>query len=331
MSLLEGSGVAGREMRPSFRAAVLLGAGLALTMLPGRPSAAWGPEAHRVVAHLAERLLQQSDPTVIAKVHALIDTDPDKPKGKATIGDEAVWPNELLEHSEEARTATTDWHYVPLNFSHPDLTRDCHDRKPLPAGYPASHGPADNCAVDKINQFAAELSNPGTSPDERLAALRFLLNLVADLHDPIYAIDHGDRHGRCIAIIPGDGESPVRLYTYWDHTLASEVIGRDPLAGAARIGAWPSAADAKRWAAGGPDQWALETYEFAKTVTYGVLATKPVEKYSFPAPPRDRDPCGPVAVYRVGPDYETKGLLAVKQQLAKAGLRLALILHDSLR
>jgi hypothetical protein len=38
-----------------------------------------------------------------------------------------------------------------------------------------------------------------------------------------------------------------------------------------------------------------------------------------------------VALYRVGPDYETKALAAVKQQLAKGGLRLAQLLRDSFK
>lgn len=317
-------------MRLSVRGALLFGAALLLVALPARPSAAWGPEAHRVVAVLASHLLQQNDAAAGARLLALVSQDPDMPKGKATVADEAVWPDELLARSEEARTAITGWRYVPLDFAHPDLTRACHGRKPLPAGYPASHGPADNCAIDKIRQFEAELSNAETDPHERLLALRFLLNLVADLHDPLHVIDHHDHGGHCIAIIPGDSKPPVRLLSYWNHTLTLEVVGRDPAARAVRIAAAIAPADAKRWAQGGPEQWAMETYELAKSVTYGFAGKAPVEKHVFPAA-SGMPECGPVPVYRVGPDYETKGVIAVKEQLAKAGLRLALILHDDLR
>ena len=42
--------------------------------------------------------------------------------------------------------------------------RACFGRNPLPSGYPASRGPRDNCSIDKIVQFAAELKDPETSP-----------------------------------------------------------------------------------------------------------------------------------------------------------------------
>jgi len=36
-------------------------------------------------------------------------------------------------------------------------------RKPLPPGYPASRGPQENCVVDKLTQFEAELKNRAAS------------------------------------------------------------------------------------------------------------------------------------------------------------------------
>jgi hypothetical protein len=46
--------------------------------------------------------------------------------------------------------------------------------------------------VDKIDQFAAELGNPATSPAEQLLALKFLLHFVSDLHQPLHAADDHD-------------------------------------------------------------------------------------------------------------------------------------------
>src|SRR5438093_1258228 len=74
----------------------------------------------------------------------------------------------LRDKSEEARTATSAWHAVRLKPEGPDLARACFGNKKLPEGYPASHGPKDNCVVDKIEQFAAELKDPDASPGERL-------------------------------------------------------------------------------------------------------------------------------------------------------------------
>ena len=42
-----------------------------------------------------------------------------------------------------------------------DLNRACYGRPPLPAGLPASQGPAEDCVVDKIEEFSAELAISG--------------------------------------------------------------------------------------------------------------------------------------------------------------------------
>src|SRR5712691_12926596 len=182
---------------------VVVGALVAALLLPMRTSLAWGPEGHRVIALVADRLLQQGDAGARAKVLALLASDKGDRLTKPDIASAATWADVLREKSEEARFATTAWHAARLKPDNPDLASACFGRKPLPAGYPASHGPRDNCSVDKIEQFAAELKNPETSSGERLAAVQFLLNLVGDLHDPLHALDrgdHGDQGGSCVAL-----------------------------------------------------------------------------------------------------------------------------------
>ncbi len=204
-----------------------IAAAMAALLLPMRASLAWGPEGHRVIALIADRALQQSDPDVRAKILAVLATDKGSRLTKNDIASEATWADVLREKSEEARSATGAWHSVRFKPDNPDLALACFGRNPLPSGYPASHGPRDNCSVDKIQQFAAELKDPETSAGERLAALQFLLNLVGDLNDPLHAIDRGDQGGACVALQIGS-KPPVRLSTYWGDTLVAEVVGPDP-------------------------------------------------------------------------------------------------------
>ncbi len=306
------------------------GAAFAALLLPLRASLAWGPEGHRVIALFADHALRQSDPAARAKILALLASDKGDRLTKTDIASEATWADLLSEKSEEARGATAAWHSARLKANNPDLARDCFGRNPLPAGYPASHGPRDNCSVDKIEQFEAELKNPATSPGERLAALQFLLNLVGDLNDPLHAIDHADRGGQCVALQIG-ATPPVRLSSYWDDTLVAEVAGPDPARGAARIAASVPAAESQKWAEGNPEAWAQESYEVAKTVTYSFAAEKPAGKVDLPARKGQSEPCPSVDLYRVGPDYETEALATVRTQLAKAGVRLAAVLRDSFK
>src|SRR5712691_7343404 len=305
-------------------------AAIAALLLPVRASLAWGPEGHRVIAFIADQQLQKSDPGVRAKILAILATDKGKGLTRNDIASEATWADVLREKSEEARSATGAWHSARFQPDNPDLASACFGRTPLPAGYPASHGPKDNCSIDKITQFAAELKNLETSPGERLAAVQFLLNLVGDLNDPLHAIDRGDQGGECVAVQIGS-KPPVRLSSYWQDVLVAEVVGSDPAKGAARIAASVPAAEAQKWAEGNPEAWALETFQTAKSVTYSFTAGQPEGKHNFPARAGQTETCASADLYRVSPEYETKALAAVRLQLAKAGLRLARVLRDSVK
>jgi hypothetical protein len=309
-------------MRPS-RWSVLMGAMLGMAATAA-PALAWGPEGHRAAATIAERVLQQSDPAALKKLLALLATDKSR-QTKNDVAGEATWADVLRDKSEEARMATAGWHAVRLNPSNPDVGAACYDHKPLPEGYPASHGPRENCSIDKIEQFCTELTNAETAPFERLAAVQFLLNLVPDLHDPLLAIDKGDQGGACTAIQIG-AKPPVRLSTYWEMTLVNEAVGGNPVKLA-------PGAEAKSWIAGTPEGWARETFDVAKTVAYAFPAGSGPEKYEFPAAAKGQPTvtCPSVALYKVGPDYETKAQAAIRQQLAKAGVRLATILSGGLK
>src|SRR5947207_5578888 len=258
-----GSGTGGQGMRRSLCVVAVFGAALATLFVPARQSHAWGPEGHRAIALIADRCLQQNDAAARGKVQAVLATDKDNRLTKNDIASEATWADALRDKSQEARFATSGWHAVRLRPDSPDLAAACSGHKPLPAGYPASRGPPDNCVVDKILQFEKELQNPDTSAGERLAALQFLLNLVGDVNDPLLAIDRGDQGGRCTAVQIG-AKPPVRLSSYWQSTLVGEVVGRDPAAGVARILAAVPGADVQEWAAGNPESWALESHEVAR-------------------------------------------------------------------
>jgi hypothetical protein len=198
---------------------------------------AWGPEGHRIIALVAERLLQAQSPAVQKKIVDILATDKSNEWTKTDIASEATWADALREKSPEGRVASTNWHYAKLDASGPDLTKACFGQPALPALRPASRGPQDNCIVDKIEQFAKELREPDTLESERLAALQFLLNLVGDIHDPPYLIEHNDQTGRCIAVLPPGAKAPVRLSLYWDDMLVAEAAGKDPVTAAGQIAA----------------------------------------------------------------------------------------------
>jgi hypothetical protein len=310
---------------------------LALTVLLLAPakSWAWSAEGHMIVALVADRLLQAQESPTIGKLAELLASDKSNSWTKTDIAGEATWADALREKSPEGRAATTKWHYVKLAVTDPDLTKACFGKPALPSMAPASHGLQDDCVVDKIEQFAKELHDPATFPGERLMALQFLLNFVGDIHDPLHTIDHNDQEGRCVALLLPGAKTPVRLSAYWDDTLVVEAEGRDPAKAATEIVARLTAADVRKWSSGTPAEWAQETYNVAKEVTYSFVKDAPKDavggKYAFPVRKGENDTCGPVPVYSLDPTYSDRALAAVKEQLAKAGVRLAFLLRENLQ
>ena len=157
---------------------------------------------------------------------------------------------------------------MKLDAANPDLTKACFGKPALPSMAPASRGVQDDCVVDKIEQFAKELRDPATLPGERLTALQFLLNFVGDVSDPLFTIEQNDQGGRCVALMLPAAKTPVRLSAYWDDTLVVEAAGKDPAKAAVQIVAGLTPADIQKWSGGSPADWAQESYNVAKEVTY---------------------------------------------------------------
>jgi hypothetical protein len=292
---------------------------------------AWGPEGHRIIALLADRLLQTQSPAVQKKIANILSTDKSNDWTKTDIASEATWADALREKSPEGRVASTNWHYAKLDANNPDLKKACFGRPALPPLRPASHGPQDDCIVDKIEQFSKELREPDTLESERLMALQFLLNLVGDIHDPLYLIEHNDQNGRCVAVLPPGARTPVRLGVYWDDALVAEAEGRDPITAADKIAAGVTSAELQKWSGGNPEEWAQESYNLAKAVVYDLPTEAGGGKFTFPAQKGEPEACGPVPVHRLDTGYRDRAIAAVKEQLAKAGIRLAFVLRESLQ
>jgi hypothetical protein len=315
-------------MRP--RRACLL---LALLLVPAampRPAAAWGTEGDMIVALVADRLLQAHDPAVRARIAAILATDKDNSWTRTDIAGEASWADALVDKSQEGRAATAAWHYVELDPARPDFAKACAGHPDLPAMTPAAHGPPQACIIDKIDQFARELSEPRTSPGERLLALRFLLNLTGALHQPLAAIDHGDNAGDCVVVLSPGSRAPVRLDTYWNTTLVVEAEGRDPYTAANQIVAGLTPTEIARWSSGTLEAWARESHDLAKSAVYDFPAGTASARH-VAARQALSGSCAAPTVYRVDTAYRERALATVRQQLAKAGVRLAFVLRLNVR
>jgi hypothetical protein len=287
-----------RTLHPAAASALLA----ACFLLPAKAALAWGDEGHRVIALIADHYLE---PAVKQKVAAILATD-----GEAASRDVAgasVWataPANLAGHE--------DWHVVKLALAHPNIDAACGGHPALPAGTPASKGPATACSLDKIEQFSKELSNKATAPAERLVALKYLLSLVADLHQPIYVSDAGNQGGEGTKVV-GGGADPGTLKHYWDSDFIDN-LGDDPKAIADDLADGVRQSKAfEHMSAGTPADWTKEAFALAKDTAYGKLPAKK-----------------PDGSYELSPDYVTGAIEAIRVQMARAGVRLAAVINRAL-
>ncbi|MEJ0008821.1 MAG: S1/P1 nuclease [Steroidobacteraceae bacterium] len=281
----------------------LLPAAICSLCLPSAASA-WGFEGHEIVAAIAQGYLT---PPVRAKVDQMLATDQDTLTAHDMLA-EATWADFYRNSHKE----TSAWHFVDIELNQPDLKTACFG---FPAAGPlASQGPAQDCIVNKIGEFEAELASPATSAAERLLALKFLLHFVGDMHQPLHASDNHDKGGNCVLLNLG-GVRQVNLHSYWD-SVTVQGLGDDPKAVAAILSQRITAGNRADWEKGEPQSWSLESFDIAKTVAY-TLGSKP-----GCAP--DQSPIS------LPPGYDQAARDTVATQLQKAGVRLAALLNRAL-
>ena len=309
---------------------------MALLCLSSRPASAWGDEGHEVIGLIAEHYLQ---PAVRVRVLELLQHD-DTGLVERDIAHEATWADKFRDSdrdtSKRRYLATRDWHFVDLEIDHMDVTRACYGRQPLPAGVPASAGPAEDCIIDKLDQFYIELKNPKTPEAERCLALQFLLHLVGDLHQPLHASDDHDQGGnRKLAIGPGIGSN--NLHHDWDTEFVMRLGASDTDIARTAI-TRITEGDRARWSSGTPLDWAIETYAVSKKHAYGPLPrasggeASPGEASPGEASPGEASPGegSPRSPYALSQAYVDDATAMTAEQLSKAGVRLAFMLNRAL-
>ena len=159
------------------------------------PSAAWawGGEGHEVVGLIAERFPK---PEVREAVEEMLAADTENKLTGHDLEQETKWADRARdENADGARLGTRNWHFVDVELGDPNPDSACYGHPGLQPGMDASRGPARDCILDKVTEFEAELRDPATARPERLAALKFLLHMVGDLHQPPHTADDHDRGG----------------------------------------------------------------------------------------------------------------------------------------
>jgi hypothetical protein len=271
-------------------------AGLACIVLAAPSIDGWGPQGHRLVAIVAANHLS---PIARQTVQWLLGDD--------TLADVSVWADEYLQGNNQ----TSYWHYVniPAGAARYDRDRDCPRQ---PGVSPGGRGDAwRDCVVDRIRYNEQRLADRSLDRADRAIALKFLVHLVGDLHQPFHALGV-ERGGNGIRVTvfgsptcgyPDGTRFPCNLHGLWD----SELLARRRLDDRAYAAELARQITARKWTGttGSAADWAMESHALAMAAML---------------PPRGE---ADEAYYR-------KHLAAIDQQLALGGLRLARVLNQAL-
>jgi hypothetical protein len=245
------------------------------------PSAfGWGLEGHRIIAIIAKKNMTAA---ALKNASAIL--------GGASLESVASWADDY----QRSHPETEPWHFIniPLQSSSLDLARDC---------------PNGNCVTAKAEEFLAVLKNTSASQSDRAFALKFLVHIIGDLHQPLHCEDNNDGGGNDRHVIfHGQAEN---LHSLWDSGLIEHING-NAAEYAADLESDINEEDKIAWGDGTIEEWAMEAHDIAQAMAYSQLGTK-----------------NPAVI---GPSYENSMKPFIESQLRKAGIRLATLLNDSLR
>jgi hypothetical protein len=157
---------------------------------------------------------------------------------------------------------------------------------------------------------AGDLSDRSRSAADREIALKYIVHLVGDLHQPLHGSDPIGYN-----MVTLNGAAPVMIHAIWDdtiiddHGVASALLAQELINnGVATAGG------------GVPRDWAVESSQIARAQIYD----------DVPACWSYKAPSCPTAPVPLSADYTTRKYPIVAQRLKQAGYRLATLLNTLL-
>lgn len=239
----------------------------------------WGYTGHRTIGKIAENHLNNK---AKAAIKALL--------GDTSIADACTWADDA--RREPAFKETGDWHFLNL---------------PLGLNYQQFKQQVDT--ISKGNVYSALLNaektlrDPKTNHQQQVYALKFILHLVGDLHQPMHISRAEDKGGNTIQL--NYEEKGTNLHSLWDTKLL-EHQGLNYTQLAEKYDQ-VNDAEVKQWQSEPVMQWIWESYQISSALYAEV---DDMNK-------------------RVIDDaYYQKHLPTIQKRIQQAGIRLAGVLNE---
>lgn len=235
---------------------------------------AWGQNGHRVTGAIAQQYLTPATQSAVSKILPHED-----------LAEASTYPDEMKSNPDEFwKKTASPWHYVTV-----------------PAGktYAEVGAPHEGDAVTALIKFTHTLKDPKASLADKQLALRFVVHIIGDLHQPLHVGNGTDRGGNDVKLEffwkdsnlhsvwdSGMIEQRELSYTEWTHFLTQKITPQQ----------------ATEWAVTEPAIWMAESAAIRDTIY------PDSEKISW--------------------DYLYQNLPTVKQRLEMAGVRIAAYLNQ---
>jgi hypothetical protein len=281
-------------MRPFTLASAVLTAVFGLAGFSSE-ARSWGHDGHRIVAAIAFKLLPPEKAAALDKLLK------ESEVGRGFV-EAAGYPDDVIRGQDHS---FNPWHYV--NWPDDQLKTSAQS---------CPHSCIIKALRDQIN-----VAKTSQDPEEKALALSWVIHLVGDLHQPLHVADRdGDEGGNGFGVsykgknTCGPPSFPraikkVQLHKVWDDCLVISLEAGKT---------WQQTADDIRGnlttykgqaaAKGNIQDWAKEAHILAHTRAYANL--------------RDGDD--------LEDEYIDSALPVVKDQLLKAGIRLAKVIDDNM-
>lgn len=257
---------------------------LLVLLLTASSAQAWSWDVHRVIALVAyENLLEPSK----AEVDRLL-------PGPFSFEHASVWADDLIIY----RPGTASWHHInlPRDATAYDAKRDCSQ---------------DACLVAQIHRHTRILADKSVADALRTESLKFLIHLVADIHQPLHVAFSDDRSGSDTWVsVRLQSEQIENLYVLWNRGLY-EHNWRSRAAAVADI----SQAMRPQWLGSTPEDWANESFTITKTFIYrSIMAGTPKARAD-----------------NLPESYADEATPIIRERISMAAARLAGLINDTLK
>ncbi|MBC6110874.1 S1/P1 nuclease [Pedobacter fastidiosus] len=235
----------------------------------------WGFKGHKTVASIADRHLT---PEAKLAVKDLL--------GDESIQEVSTWADEARNQPEYKNTG--NWHFInlPLGLSKSDFKDSVKNLK------------VENL-YQAYNNVIAQIEDPNLPKTKKVVALKFIIHLIGDAHQPMHISRAEDKGGNTIQVqFMGKG---TNLHSLWDSKLIDyQNLTVEQMAENDSV----SNRQIRKWQRAKPMQWIYESYQISSQIYASA-------------------PTGSI----LGEEYYKANIGIVNQRMEMAGIRLAGVLN----